>query len=106
MKKKTLREEREEAEFFAALFGVFHFYLMRTFIVPIFFIYLILDYGWTDDVKMIIAIPMFFYIPFLLVYLTNNKKEKAKFKKSVDEFLLTWIGIILAFCFVYFIFQF
>ena len=70
-----------------------------------FFIYLILDYGWTDDVKTIIAIPMFFYIPFLLVYLTNNKKEKAKFKKSVDEFLLTWIGIILAFCFVYFIFQ-
>ena len=106
MKKKTLREKREEGQFIAALLGVFHFYLMRTLIVPIFYIYLILDYGWTDDVKAIIAIPMFIYIPFGLVYLTFNKKEKAELKKSADSFLLFWIGIILAFCFVYFILQF
>mgnify|MGYP006097338327 CR=1 FL=1 len=101
----TLREEREAAEGLFILLGIFHFYFMKFPIFPIFVIYLILNQGFTDVVKGIIAFTMFFYITFLFTFLTLDKKEKAKFKKSVNGELLILIGIVLAFCFGYLIFQ-
>ena len=105
MTRKTVREQEEEAAFIRAILGVFHHCLMKTGIVPIIYIYLVLVYGFTDEVKLAIALPMFFYILFLTGYITANKKEKDKIWDDAKGLIRFIVGIILAILFVYFVFS-
>ena len=105
MTRKTLREQEEEAAAIRAIFGIFHHCLMKTGIVPIIYIYLVLVYGPTDDVKLAIALPMFFYILFLSGYITANKKQKERSGDDAKGLISFIVGIILAILFVYFVFS-
>tara|TARA_B110000977_G_C11037135_1_gene477506 strand:- start:316 stop:636 length:321 start_codon:yes stop_codon:yes gene_type:complete len=103
MTRKTVREQEAEEAFFRGIFGIFHHCLIKTGIVPGIYIYLVLVYGFTDVVKLAIALPMFFYILFLFAYITMNKNEKDRIWDDAKGLISFIVGIILAILFVYFV---
>ena len=103
MTRKTIREQEEEAAFIRAIFGIFHHCLMRTGIVPGIYIYLVLVYGFTDDVKLAIAVPMSLYIFFLSIYITMNKKQKDQIWEDAKGLIISIVAISLAALFFYFV---
>lgn len=83
------------------LAGFIHWYLMRTGIAPVIWIYLLFKYGW-DNVKGYFAAFLILWILYFSTLIGNTKNQNKKAKKEVDGCLF----IIVGFSILYFVFYF
>jgi len=103
MTRKTIREQEAEGALIWAIFGIFHHCLMKTGIVPGIYIYLVLVYGFTGDVKLVFQFSMSLYVFFLSIYITMNKKQKDEIWEDAKGLISFIVAISLAALFSYFV---
>ena len=100
---KKYRSKKDEGDMglmFVA--GFIHWYLMRTGVGPVIWIYLFFQYGW-DNVKIGFAIFFILWVLYVSNLIGNSKNQNKKAKKEVDGCLFIIFGFSILFLLFYFL---
>tara|TARA_B100000963_G_scaffold75741_1_gene63892 strand:- start:844 stop:1167 length:324 start_codon:yes stop_codon:yes gene_type:complete len=87
---------------FEFIAGIIHWYLMRTGIGPIIWVFLYFKFGW-DNIKFGTAIFIILWILYYSTLIGNSKTQNRKAKKKIDGCLFIIIGFSLLFLLFYYL---